>query len=70
MFEKLIRSYLAKYGQKLRPERERTGLSQRDVAEDIGISQAIISHIECGMYLPSEHLERKLLNEYGIEKGN
>lgn len=70
MFEKLMRSYLARYGQKLRAERERTGLTQLDVAKDIGITQAIISHIECGKYLPSEHLESKLLREYGIEKGN
>lgn len=68
MFKKMMRLYLVRYGQKLMEQRKRTGLLQREVAEDIGISQSIISHIECGRYLPSEHLERKLLNEYGIDE--
>lgn len=65
-----IREYLKQYGARLRDMRIKAKLTQLDVARFIGISQAIISHIECGFFLPSDELESALLDVYNNQLTN
>ena len=54
------REYLKSYGKMMRLLRKRRNLSQKEVAESVGVSQSIISHIEQGYYLPPGGVEEKL----------
>ena len=56
-----LRDALAFYGLRFRRWREDSGLTQMQLAQKAGISQSIISHIECGCYLPSLDLENTLI---------
>lgn len=47
-----VRTYLKDYGRRFRDMREQSELTQLKVAKQVGCSQAIISHIECGYMLP------------------
>ena len=62
-----IREYLKEYGARLRDMRIKSKLTQLEVAQFIGVSQAIISHIECGFFLSSDKLESALLDIYNTE---
>ena len=59
-----IRFFLKRYGYNFREMRELTHLRQIDVAKKLGCSQAVISHIETGYYLPSASFEKELLDFY------
>ena len=59
-----VREWLSNYGNELRQKRKKANLSQLEVAQIIGCSQAIISHIECGYMLPPVNIEALLLNLY------
>ena len=66
----MCRHFLHQYGFNLRAIRENLGLSQLEVAETIGCSQAIISHIECGYMLPPQHIEDALISIYFMQDGD
>jgi transcriptional regulator with XRE-family HTH domain len=59
-----VREWLSKYGNELRQKRKKANLYQLQVAQIIGCSQAIISHIECGYMLPPVNIETALLDLY------
>ena len=59
-----VRKYLKDYGARLRKMRLAAKLTQIKVAQLVGISQATVSHIECGFFLPSDELESALLDIY------
>lgn len=59
-----VRRYLAEYGESMRKKRKAKNLTQDNVAAECHISQAIISHIECGCFMPNKSLEKKLLEFY------
>ncbi len=59
-----IRFFLKRYGHNFREMREMTQLSQLDVVKKVHCSQAVISHIENGYYLPSPSFEKELLDFY------
>lgn len=61
-----VREFLSQYGAKLREKRKQIKFTQLQVAEIIGCSQAIISHIECGYMLPPPHIEKALIELYKI----
>lgn len=46
----------ARYGDRLRREREECGLSQREAAGAVGVSQAAVSRVESGQESPEEVL--------------
>ncbi|QBY10398.1 excinuclease ABC subunit UvrB [Deinococcus metallilatus] len=54
-------------GPRLLAERERAGLSQRDVAERAGCTRTMISAIECGIRAPSAALFRRICTALGIQ---
>lgn len=56
-----VRSFLKEYGEHFRHLRLKAGLGQLKVANHIGCSQAIISHIECGYMLPPQDIEDRLI---------
>lgn len=58
--------YLKSYGLMFREKRERCKLTQRNVANQLGVSQAIISHIATGRMLPPIELEEALEQIYTI----
>jgi ribosome-binding protein aMBF1 (putative translation factor) len=64
MVKTVIRRILRKYGNSFREKREVAELTQLEVAKRLHCSQAIISHIEAGLYLPSEKFERELTELY------
>ena len=64
MIKSLIRAYLRKYGNELRTKSEIAKVSQIEVAKKLACSQAIISHLETGHFLPSEKFESKLIELY------
>ena len=68
MIKAAIRLYLKSYGYHLRVMREATGLRQKEVAKKLYCSQAIISHIESGKYLPSPDFEQRLVDFYEYMK--
>ncbi|GBF06976.1 UvrABC system protein B, uvrB [Deinococcus aerius] len=54
-------------GPRLLAERERAGLSQRDVAERAGCTRTMISAIECGIRAPSAPLFRRICAALGLQ---
>lgn len=64
-----VRDFLIRYGEYFRSQRKKCELTQLQVANAIGISQAIISHIEQGYMLPPQEIEDSLIEllEYGKE---
>lgn len=59
-----VEEYLKSYGRSLREQRLRSKLTQLKVARSLGISQAIISHIETGRMLPPIEIEEELFKLY------
>lgn len=59
-----VEAYLKQYGEWFRYKKLSVGMSQLAVATQIGVSQAIISHIETGHMLPPIELELELSNLY------
>jgi transcriptional regulator with XRE-family HTH domain len=55
---------------KLRKARDKSGLSQSEVAESVGVQKAAISKIECGRALPSADLLARLCKLYEIDIAN
>ena len=53
----LVRSILRGYGAHMRRLRLGAQLSQLQAAHIVGVSQAIISHIECGYFIPPNSLK-------------
>ena len=64
MLKSAVRSFLKRHGYGFRLMREEAKLTQLEVARRMGCSQAIISHIEQGFFLPSESFEEELNNLY------
>lgn len=58
------RKFLKVYGQRLQNKRKEAELTQSQVARLVKVSQAIISHIENGLYLPPVELEEAILKLY------
>ena len=58
------------FAESLRRERERMGLSQKDLAEQLGVSQALISQYENGSTSPTVYLSVKIAKLFGttVEK--
>lgn len=54
---------LIKFGLRVRRMRERNHMSQRELAEDSGISQSVISRIEAGKH------ELTIQNIYNLQEG-
>lgn len=46
--------------------RKRAGISQSDLAERVGVTQAMLSNIENGKRQPSVKLAKKLSRELGV----
>lgn len=55
---------------KLRRARDKSGFSQSQVADAVGVQKAAISKIECGRALPSADLLARLCKLYEIEISN
>ncbi|ALX49710.1 helix-turn-helix domain-containing protein [Lentibacillus amyloliquefaciens] len=51
-------------GKSLKDMRERNGLSQKNVADDLYVDQSMISKIELGKRMASEELAEKSVNRY------
>ena len=49
----------------LRDERSRLGLTQADLAEQIGVSRKTINTVENGIFIPSTVLALKLARAFG-----
>lgn len=64
MNEEIIRAYLLQYGKKFRKLRKQAEFTQLQAAQCVQCSQAIISHIECGYFMPPPRLEKALLELY------
>jgi transcriptional regulator with XRE-family HTH domain len=60
----IIEKYLSDQGARLRQMRLQANYTQLEVAHLLNISQAIISHIETGHFLPPENLEESLIKIY------
>lgn len=43
-----------KYGARVRERREETGLTQAELAEELGVSRSLISQIETGRHMPEQ----------------
>lgn len=54
-------------GTKLRKARDRSGMTQSEVAEAVGVQKAAISKIEVGRASPSSDLLARLCKLYGID---
>lgn len=59
-----VERYLSEQGARFREKRLQANLTQLEVAHLLNISQAIISHIETGHFLPPENLEESLIKIY------
>jgi transcriptional regulator with XRE-family HTH domain len=55
-----VEGFLMTYGADFREKRLLAEMTQLEVARHLGISQAIISHIETGRMLPPVELEEQL----------
>jgi transcriptional regulator with XRE-family HTH domain len=53
-------------GQRIRLERKRLGISQRELAELVGVHQTMISGIESGERNPSVKLLADLQSHFGV----
>lgn len=60
----IIERYLSEQGARFREKRLQANYTQLEVAHLLNISQAIISHIETGHFLPPENLEESLIKIY------
>jgi transcriptional regulator with XRE-family HTH domain len=65
-----VERYLSEQGTRFREKRLQANLTQLEVAHLLNISQAIISHIETGRFLPSKDLEEDLLEIYEKRRTN
>lgn len=63
----LLRTCLRSYGESFREARIKANLTQLELAHKAGISQAIISHIECGFFMPSSEIESLLFDIMAAE---
>jgi len=54
---------------KLRKMRTMLGMSQKEVAGEIGVSEPYLSQLETGKRVPSDEVARKLASLYGMEIG-
>ena len=54
------------FGDRLREQRERAGLSQREVAEKLGFSQAAYSQYETMSKAPNVYTAQKLADMFGV----
>jgi putative transcriptional regulator len=54
-----------KLSNSLRDERSRLGLTQADLAEQIGVSRKTINTVENGIFIPSTVLALKLARAFG-----
>jgi transcriptional regulator with XRE-family HTH domain len=57
---------LADLGSRLREERERAGISQRELARRLGVSASLISQIESGQSKPSVSTLYGIVTELGV----
>lgn len=55
---------------KLKRARDKSELSQSQVAAIVGVQKAAISKIECGRALPSADLLARLCKLYGVQIGD
>lgn len=55
-----------KFGQWLREKREEKKLTQKDLAQALGLKQAAVSRFEKGRLLPGPKVIRKLAKEFGV----
>jgi ribosome-binding protein aMBF1 (putative translation factor) len=60
----MVEEYLRRYGEHLREQRQRCGLTQIKVAQSLHISQAVVSHIETGQMLPPKIIEDAMIKLY------
>ena len=61
-----VEIYLKAYGAMFQEKREQCKLTQLEVAHQLGISQAIIGHIETGHMLPNIEIEEALHQLYAL----
>ena len=54
-------------GQHIRQYREASGMSQLDLAVELGIEQSNISHYECGIRTPNIELLIKIADVFGLK---
>lgn len=62
-----IKMYKESFHERIKQARIDTGFTQREVANETGISQSIIAHIETGNREPSLENLGKLIDFYGID---
>jgi transcriptional regulator with XRE-family HTH domain len=62
----LVAGELEDIGSRLRQERDRVGISQRELARRIGLSASMISQIESGMSKPSVSTLYEIVTELGV----
>ena len=51
---------------RLKAERKKRGLSQKDVSEALDINQSTLSMYECGLRIPQYEIMAKLAEFYGM----
>src|ERR687891_1011379 len=64
--EVLVAGELEDIGSRLREERDRVGISQRELARRIGLSASMISQIESGQSKPSVSTLYGIVTELGV----
>src|SRR5919106_1636311 len=64
--EVLVAGELEDIGTRLREERDRVGISQRELARRIGVSASMISQIESGQSKPSVSTLYGIVTELGV----
>src|SRR5918992_558587 len=64
--EVLVAGELEDIGTRLREERDRVGISQRELARRIGVSASMISQIESGLSKPSVSTLYGIVTELGV----
>uniref|UniRef100_UPI00355C9ED4 DBP48 n=1 Tax=synthetic construct TaxID=32630 RepID=UPI00355C9ED4 len=56
-------------GKEVKERRKELGLTQRELAEKLGVSRSTVSDIENGRRLPSEELLKKIKEILGVGSG-
>jgi len=63
----VVYEFVPNYNELIRKYREQMGLTQRELAQKLGVKESIIKKIESGEAYPDEKLTRKLEKLFGIK---
>lgn len=59
---------LVEFGERLKEEREKMGLSIRELAKEVGVSANYLSELERGMKSPSDKMVRDLADYFKVDE--